>query len=79
MSRRASRSGMIVDFKSTPLEPLALKARVVQLIVGGDEVAARAWLTAENSTLQGRPIELIQRAHGLANVVSYLEARRALS
>jgi hypothetical protein len=52
---------------------------LLDLIVAGDEAAARAWLTAENSTLQGRPMELIQRVQGLANVISYLEARRSLS
>jgi transcriptional regulator with XRE-family HTH domain len=52
---------------------------LLDFIVVGDEAAARAWLTAENSTLQGRPVELIQRAQGLVNVISYLEARRSLS
>ena len=47
-------------------------------IVVGDEAAAKAWLMSENRTLQGRPIELIQKVQGLADVVDYLEARRAL-
>ena len=35
VDRRASRWWRIVDFKSTPLEPLALQARVVQLAQPG--------------------------------------------
>jgi transcriptional regulator with XRE-family HTH domain len=52
---------------------------LLNLIVVGDEAAARAWLRAENSTLQGRPIELIQRVQGLADVVNYLDARQMLT
>jgi hypothetical protein len=40
-------------------------------------LAAHAWLMAENLILQGRPIELIQRAQGLTEVVGYLCARRS--
>lgn len=49
---------------------------LLDLIVAGDDAAARAWLAAENSTLQARPIDLIQRVQGLANVIRYLEARQ---
>jgi hypothetical protein len=34
-----------------------------------------AGLTAENSTLQERPIDLIQRIQGLAHVINYLRTR----
>lgn len=47
--------------------------------VSGDEMAARAWLIAENSVLGGRPVDLIQTVHGLAEVVGYLRARSSLA
>src|SRR5262249_43189107 len=40
-----SQWGMIVDFKSTPLEPLALKARVVQLVTLGTACAGKSVAT----------------------------------
>ena len=43
--------------------------------MAGDEGAAKASLRAKNSFLQGRPINLIQRAQGLAEVVRYLQTR----
>jgi len=46
-------------------------------MVLSDERAASAWLMADNSTLQSRPIDLIQRAKGLADVLGYLRARRS--
>jgi transcriptional regulator with XRE-family HTH domain len=44
-------------------------------IVFADRVTAKAWIISENLTLQGRPIDLIQRAHGLARVIEYLRTR----
>jgi len=44
-------------------------------LVAGDELAARAWLTAKNTALGGRPIDLIQTVRGLAEVVGYMRAR----
>jgi hypothetical protein len=46
-------------------------------MVLGDERAAKAWLRTENLTLHSRPIDLIQRAQGLIEVVSYLRTRRS--
>jgi hypothetical protein len=40
-----------------------------------DLASMRAWMTAENSALEGRPIDLIQRAQGLVQAVSYLRTR----
>jgi|SRR5581483_3612776 len=44
-------------------------------LVAGDELAARAWLVADNSVLGGRPIDLIQTVRGLAEVIGYLRVR----
>jgi hypothetical protein len=52
--------------------------RSLDAIVAGDEAAARAWLTHENTVLGGAPGVLIQSLAGLVNVVGYLDARRAL-
>jgi len=42
----------------------------------GDEESARRWMRGENLGLNGRPIELIERAEGLIRVVQYLDAYR---
>lgn len=52
--------------------------RSLDAIVGGDEAVARAWLRSDNEALGGRPLKLIETVPGLANVLAYLDARRAL-
>ena len=52
--------------------------RSLDAMTGGDEQVAAAWLVNENMALSGKPIELIQTVSGLANVIQYLDARRAL-
>jgi hypothetical protein len=47
-------------------------------IVGGDDSVAADWLTNKNTALDGVPLELIQSVSGLANVIHYLDARRAV-
>ena len=47
-------------------------------IVGGDDNVAAGWLTNKNTALDGVPLELIQSVSGLANVIHYLDARRAV-
>jgi transcriptional regulator with XRE-family HTH domain len=49
--------------------------RSLDSIVGNDE-AARAWLNSENSGLNSRPAELIDKTEGLVRVVRYLDASR---
>lgn len=51
--------------------------RSLDAIVGGDKVAAAAWLHGENTALQARPIDLIQSVTGLTDVIAYLDSRRA--
>lgn len=64
--------------KSFELAALFIRLyRSLDAIVGGDEVVARAWLKNENTVLQSRPIDLVQKVQGLIDVIQYLDARRA--
>jgi len=50
--------------------------RSLDALVGGDEVAARAWFHARNLHLDGVPAELVARVDGLVHAVEYLDAMR---
>jgi hypothetical protein len=64
--------------KSFELAALFIRLyRSLDAIVGGDDAVARAWLKNENTALQNRPIELMQKVQGLLDVIQYLDARRA--
>jgi hypothetical protein len=52
--------------------------RSLDALIGGDDVAASAWLSNTNTALGAAPIELIQSVSGLMNVIQYLDARRAV-
>lgn len=52
--------------------------RSLDALIGGDDVAASAWLSNTNTALGAAPIELIQSVSGLMNVIQYLDARRAI-
>lgn len=52
--------------------------RSLDALVHGDDAVARAWLTSPNAALGSPPLTLIQSVSGLAHVVAYLDARRAL-
>ena len=63
-----------------PFELAALFIRLyrsLDAIVDGNESVARAWLKNDNTALQSRPIDLIQKVQGLLHVIQYLDARRA--
>ena len=51
--------------------------RSLDALVGTDAAQRKAWMMSHNRGLEGRPIELIKRAEGLAAVVAYLDAMRA--
>jgi uncharacterized protein (DUF2384 family) len=51
--------------------------RSLDALVGTDAAARKAWLESDNRALNGRPIDLLQRADGLVHVVAYLDAMRA--
>lgn len=50
--------------------------RSLDALVGGDDVAARTWLHAENVHVGGVPAEKLRTAEGLVNVALYLDAMR---
>jgi uncharacterized protein (DUF2384 family) len=52
--------------------------RSLDAVVGGDDAVARQWLANENTALNATPLDLIQSISGLANVIQYLDARRAV-
>jgi len=51
--------------------------RSLDALVGTEAVQRKAWMQSYNRALNGRPLELIERADGLVAVVSYLDAMRA--
>ena len=66
------------DTKAWQLAALFVRMfRSLSAIVGSDDVAARAWLRAENTALGGVPVALIYDPAGLARTVDYLDAARA--
>ena len=70
-----------LDRGQKPFELAVLLIRLYRSldgIVGGDDSVAADWLTNKNTVLDGVPLELIQSVSGLANVIHYLDARRAI-
>jgi uncharacterized protein (DUF2384 family) len=53
--------------------------RSLDVLVDGDEAAARTWLRSPNTALGSAPIDLIQSVSGLVHTLAYLDARRALA
>lgn len=52
--------------------------RSLDAIAGGDARVAASWLVNPNTALDAQPIEKVQNVSGLADVIAYLDARRAL-
>jgi hypothetical protein len=52
--------------------------RSLDAIVGGETHVAKEWLGNSNTLLDARPVEKIQTITGLLDVITYLDARRAL-
>lgn len=52
--------------------------RSLDAIVGGDDAVAAAWLRNSNTALGAEPLALIKTVSGLANVIQYLDGRRAV-
>ena len=77
-------SRILADPLASGQKPFELAVLFVRLyrsldaLVGGDDAVAREWLRNHNWALKGQPIELIESVSGLANVIQYLDARRAL-
>jgi uncharacterized protein (DUF2384 family) len=79
MSRLAKGDGRLSG-KTLELSLIFLRLfRSLDAIVGGDDRAARSWLRSPNTALDGAvPLQLIQTIPGLVDVVSYVDARRAV-
>ena len=64
--------------KSFELAVLLVRAfRSLDAITGGDEAVARRWLVSPNTALAARPVDHMVHVHGLVDVTTYLDARRA--
>ncbi|MDD3446807.1 MAG: DUF2384 domain-containing protein [Zavarzinia sp.] len=64
--------------KSFELAVLLIRAfRALDAITGGDERALAAWVGSPNLALGGVPRDRMMTVGGLADVVAYLDARRA--
>ncbi|WP_312417167.1 MbcA/ParS/Xre antitoxin family protein [Shinella sp.] len=76
-----SRQDVLLERGTKPFELAVLLVRLfrsLDAITGGDEGVARAWMSAENTVLQARPVDRIVSISGLVDVLAYLDARRAL-
>jgi DNA-binding XRE family transcriptional regulator len=68
------------DSKAFELAVLFVRLfRSLDIIVGGDEAVARAWLANSNLALDAKPAEKIRTVPGLMDVIAYLDARKSLA
>lgn len=51
--------------------------RSLDALVGGNDRLRVDWIAAYNRALNGRPVDLIRTAEGLARTVTYVDAARA--
>lgn len=65
--------------KSFELSVLLVRLfRSLDAIAGGEDGVTKAWLKNHNTVLNAKPRDKIQTIAGLFDVISYLDARRAL-
>jgi len=77
VSRLRSGRGLDPASKEGELALLVIRLyRGLDALVGGDDAAARAWLHADNSHVNGVPVQRITSVEGLVDVVQYLDAMR---
>lgn len=50
--------------------------RALDAIVGGDQSAARRWISAPNMALDACPVDMMVSDHGLCELAAYLIGRR---
>lgn len=77
---RLKRGDAAVRLSGKPYELALLFIRLyrsLDAIMGGDDEASRRWMRADNLALGGAPLARIRTVDGLANVLAYLDARRA--
>lgn len=78
VSRMRSGSYVLERGKAFELAVLFVRLyRSLDAIVSGDERSAREWMRHRNLALGARPLDLIQKVHGLIDVIQYLDTRRA--
>jgi Antitoxin Xre/MbcA/ParS C-terminal toxin-binding domain/Antitoxin Xre-like helix-turn-helix domain len=76
---KSGKHALEADGKPFELAVLLVRLyRSLDSLIGGDDIAARAWLSNTNTVLGAAPLELIQSVSGLMNVIQYLDARRAV-
>jgi hypothetical protein len=78
---RVAQGKFALEPGSKPFELALLFVRLfrsLDAIAGGDPVTARAWLRADNTALNGKPLDLMMHIPGLVDVIAYLDARRAV-
>jgi antitoxin Xre/MbcA/ParS-like protein len=76
---RAAQGAFRLEGKPLELALLFVRLfRSLDAIVGGDAATAAGWIRSDNVALGAKPIDLIQQVSGLIDVISYLDARRAI-
>lgn len=78
---RMKRGDVMLEAGTKPFELAVLVVRLyrsLDAITGGDDMVTRSWMTASNTALQGVPSTLITSVTGLVDVISYLDANRAV-
>jgi transcriptional regulator with XRE-family HTH domain len=79
ISRMRSGSYVLERGKAFELAVLFVRLyRSLDAIVSGDDTSAREWIKHSNLALGAKPIDLIQKVHGLIDVIQYLDTRRAI-
>ncbi|MDP2779037.1 MbcA/ParS/Xre antitoxin family protein [Devosia sp.] len=71
----------VLDDRGKPYELAVLLIRLfrsLDAIVGGDAKVLRQWLINPNAVLGGKPVDKLETVSGLTDVLTYLNARRAL-
>jgi uncharacterized protein (DUF2384 family) len=78
---RMKKGGYPLESGQKPFQLAVLFIRLyrsLDAVTGGDDEVSAKWLSNPNTALDGTPIELVQTVSGLVNVISYLDARRAV-
>jgi uncharacterized protein (DUF2384 family) len=79
---RMKKGDYVLHADSTAFELAVLFVRLfrsLDVMVGGDEAVARAWLANPNLALDAKPVEKIRTVPGLMDVITYLDARKSLA
>ena len=75
---RNGKANLNENTKAFELAALLVRVfRSLDAIVGGDEAAAKTWITSQNTALGAHPVDRMVSIQGLADVVTYLDSRRA--